>query len=68
MSHGGLMGIQEALYYGVPFIGFPLYGDQFLNVDNFVKKNMAIQMDYEKITAEQLIKNLNLILHDPNFK
>ncbi|XP_051153798.1 UDP-glucosyltransferase 2-like [Leptopilina boulardi] len=68
ITHGGLLGCQEAIYYSIPFIGFPLTVDQFINVDILVKKKMAIQMNHETMTAKNLIESLNLILLDPSYK
>jgi glucuronosyltransferase len=28
LTHGGFLSMEEAIYHGVPLIGFPLYGDQ----------------------------------------
>lgn len=68
MTHGGMMGSQEALFYSVPLIGFPQAIDQFINIDVFVRKHMAIQLDHETMTTEHLINSLNLILSDPSYK
>ncbi|XP_033219248.1 UDP-glucuronosyltransferase 2C1-like [Belonocnema kinseyi] len=68
IMHGGLMGIEEAIYYGVPLIGMPIYGDQFSNVRIVVKKNMAVRMDYRKITEQTLDKALKTVLTNPLFR
>ena len=38
LTHGGLLGTQEAIYYEIPLIGIPLCADQFFNINNYVKK------------------------------
>ncbi|XP_043467651.1 uncharacterized protein LOC122501928 [Leptopilina heterotoma] len=68
MTHGGLIGTQEALYHAVPMIGMPIYADQFFNVRIFVQKNMAIRIDYQKITTQSLDSALYLVLNNPLYR
>lgn len=68
MSHGGLGSSQEALYFGIPTIGIPLFADQFHNVDSFVKKGMSIKLVLEEISEKTLDFALNKILNNPEYK
>ncbi|XP_069670475.1 UDP-glucosyltransferase 2-like [Periplaneta americana] len=68
MTHGGLLGIQEAIYAGVPMLGIPMAHDQPLNVKNCVSKGVAVQLDYDSITTENVLKALNKVLHDPSYR
>ncbi|XP_051166045.1 UDP-glucosyltransferase 2-like isoform X2 [Leptopilina boulardi] len=68
ITHGGLLGVQEALYHGVPIIGMPIYADQFFNIRILVKKNMAVRLDYKKITSHSLNNALNLVLYNPLYR
>ncbi|XP_023318278.1 UDP-glucuronosyltransferase 2C1-like isoform X2 [Trichogramma pretiosum] len=61
ITHGGLMGSQEALYYGVPMIGIPLFGDQPINVDKFVQMKMSLKIDFDNLTTNSLDWALNEI-------
>lgn len=67
VTHGGLMGTLEAITYGVPMIGFPLYADQFNNMDLYVKKRLAIKLDLEKLTVASFDDALNKVLYDPSY-
>ncbi|XP_033228018.1 UDP-glucuronosyltransferase 2B31-like [Belonocnema kinseyi] len=68
ITHGGMLGIQEALYYKVPMIGIPLYSDQFRNVETVVSKNICIRLDLNQINQRSLDKALNAILNDPKYR
>lgn len=66
ITHGGLMGTTEAIYYGIPMVGIPLFGDQHINIANYVKKKVAVSLGSpEAITAEKLYGALKTVLHDP---
>ena len=62
------MGTQEAIHYGVPLIGMPLFGDQFVNVDLYVSKKIAIKLSIDDVTEEKLDAALNQILYNPKYK
>ncbi|XP_025159918.1 UDP-glucuronosyltransferase isoform X2 [Harpegnathos saltator] len=69
ITHGGLMGTQEAISYGVPMIGIPLFGDQRVNIQSYVRKKVAISLNsiYD-VTEEKLTSALNTILKDPTYR
>ncbi|XP_011168216.3 UDP-glucosyltransferase 2 [Solenopsis invicta] len=68
ITHGGLMSMQEAISFGVPMIGIPLFGDQFMNINAYVSKNVAIRLDVNTITEESMDEALNAILQDPLYR
>ncbi|XP_035737140.1 UDP-glucuronosyltransferase-like isoform X1 [Vespa mandarinia] len=68
ITHGGLMGTQEAISCGVPMIGVPIFGDQFSNVVNYVKKNIAIKLDYKNLSQDDMDAALNEILNNSTYR
>ncbi|KAF7998051.1 hypothetical protein HCN44_009449 [Aphidius gifuensis] len=68
VTHGGLLGTQEAIAWGVPMIGIPIFSDQFSNIDTYVKKNLAVYLDVHKLTAETLTNAVNDILKNPIYQ
>ncbi|KOX67539.1 UDP-glucuronosyltransferase 2B4 [Melipona quadrifasciata] len=68
ITHGGLMGTQEAIHYGVPMIGMPLFADQFINIANYMRHNIAIELELKTLTEEKMDNALNAILNDPKYR
>ncbi|XP_069675719.1 UDP-glucosyltransferase 2-like [Periplaneta americana] len=68
ITHGGLLGTQEAIYAGVPMLGIPIAFDQELNIRTYVTKGVAIQLDYESMSADSLLTSINELLNDPRYQ
>jgi len=69
ITHGGAMGLQEAISCSVPMIGIPLFADQYNNIKNYAQKKVAISLEsIEDITEEKLTWALNAILKDPSYR
>ena len=68
ITHGGLMGTQESIAYGVPMVGIPLFGDQPRNIKSYVQKNLAVMVEYEGITENTLTAAVKTILSNPVYK
>jgi UDP:flavonoid glycosyltransferase YjiC (YdhE family) len=67
ITHGGTNGIYEALYHGVPMIGFPFFVDQPYNIRFIESQGYAIMMDFESLTTEKLVSNIRQILTNPSY-
>jgi len=68
ITHSGNNGQYEAVYHGVPMIGFPLIGDQHYNGRILEEKGYGLSMDLFDFTAEQLLDNIHKILGDKSYK
>lgn len=68
ITHGGLGGIEEALYYGVPMIGIPLFSDQFRNVEAFIPKGMMLRIHFNELSGKTLDTALSSVLGNSDFK
>ncbi|XP_030384084.1 UDP-glucuronosyltransferase 3A1-like [Scaptodrosophila lebanonensis] len=64
MSHGGMMGTNEAVHCAVPVLGTPIYGDQFLNIAALVQRGMAVRVDYDDISEKTIYNALQEVLKE----
>lgn len=64
ISHCGLLGVQEAIYYGVPVVGIPIFVDQHTNAEKMESKGIAIKMKWKNLTKTSLIKAVQDIINN----
>ncbi|KAI9551886.1 hypothetical protein GHT06_022222 [Daphnia sinensis] len=68
ITHGGLLGTQEAAYHGVPMLGLPFGNDQRGNVAKVKSEGWGWQLDWDKINDSVLEETLNYLIHDPSVR
>lgn len=54
ITHGGLLSSTEAVYHGVPIIGIPVFGDQFLNMARAQYNGYGIKIAYNNLTETSI--------------
>lgn len=67
ISHCGLLGTIEALVEGVPILGFPIYGDQKMNMAKTMARGNGLQIYFDEITEESVEKALNELLSNSTY-
>ncbi|XP_030081307.1 UDP-glucuronosyltransferase 2B15-like [Drosophila hydei] len=67
ISHGGLFGTQEAVHYGVPVLGMPVYADQHLNIKKGEAAGYALSVNYHTVTEKELRYALTELLENPKY-
>lgn len=67
MSHGGLLGINEAVYAGVPILGIPIFADQSTNVNSLKRLGAAEILNYDKISKELVLEKMMQILSNARY-
>ncbi|XP_074660767.1 UDP-glucuronosyltransferase 2B20-like [Tubulanus polymorphus] len=68
INHCGNNGQSEALYHGVPMIGFPIFGDQQYNADRMVMKEFGLKMDMKEFQPEDLAHTIREIIDNPTYE
>ncbi|XP_068619914.1 UDP-glucosyltransferase 2-like [Battus philenor] len=68
ITHGGILSKIESIHFGVPTIGIPIYGDQFVNIEASVMKGIAMRVDLSDSFAEDLNKAVVEMLGNPSYR
>ncbi|XP_053657919.1 UDP-glycosyltransferase UGT5-like [Anopheles marshallii] len=68
ITHGGLGGIAEALFHGVPLVGIPMFGDQPVNLAKVEEEGWAYVLQYTELTRDKFAKAVHEVLHDPRYR
>ncbi|KAL6260459.1 hypothetical protein P5V15_007984 [Pogonomyrmex californicus] len=59
LGHGGLLGLTEATYVGLPMVLVPAFGDQYYNAAAAKTRGAALMLPYPDLTEESLRHALN---------
>ena len=62
ITHCGNNGQYEAVYHGVPMLGFPLFGDQQHNCFRMAEHGIGIRMDTVHSKITDIVQNIRLLL------
>nr|XP_032835544.1 UDP-glucuronosyltransferase 2A1-like [Petromyzon marinus] len=68
ITHGGTNGVYEAIYHGVPMLGFPLFGDQKDNLLRVQTRGVAIILDIIMVTAPEIQDALSLLINNSSYQ
>ncbi|KAJ8731401.1 hypothetical protein PYW07_004565 [Mythimna separata] len=68
ISHGGLIGTQEATFHGVPIVGIPIYADQYNNLLQAQSLGYGKILKYPHINEQTLSKTLNEVLTNNSYR
>ncbi|XP_075798756.1 UDP-glucuronosyltransferase 2B17-like [Microtus pennsylvanicus] len=68
VTHGGANGIYEAIHFGIPMIGIPLFGEQHDNIAYIVAKGAAVSLDFRTMTRADLLDALEAVIDNPLYK
>ncbi|XP_020804430.1 UDP-glucuronosyltransferase 2B15-like [Drosophila serrata] len=67
-GHGGTNGVIEAMHYGVPMLGMAIYSDQYHHVNQGKKAGYLLDLDYRKVTEEELRESLLELIENPKYR
>lgn len=67
ITHGGLLSLMEAVHYGKPVIGIPIFNDQKFNMAQAESQGYGITLDYDNITESSLREAVDAIFNDTSY-
>lgn len=68
ITHGGLGGLAEARYHGVPVLGIPIFAEQSGNVESAVREGWGLPVDYQTLDVVSFSRSLDEILNNDRFR
>ncbi|KAK9876731.1 hypothetical protein WA026_014969 [Henosepilachna vigintioctopunctata] len=67
ICHGGLNSNIESVFYGVPMLGIPFFGDQTLNIEEAQKAGYGVLLEKKYITEETFRMKIQEIVNNPQY-
>ena len=69
ITHAGMGGTGEAIYYGVPMIAIPQMDEQAITARQIERNGLGFALlDKGGITSEMLKEKIQILLNDPSYK
>uniref|UniRef100_A0A182YE14 UDP-glucuronosyltransferase n=1 Tax=Anopheles stephensi TaxID=30069 RepID=A0A182YE14_ANOST len=68
VTHGGLLSVQESVWYGIPMLGIPNYADQYQNVQRIERLGIGKKLLLEDVNPDTLRKKLLDVMEDARYK
>ncbi|XP_035998927.1 UDP-glucuronosyltransferase 2C1-like isoform X2 [Fundulus heteroclitus] len=68
VAHGGTNGVQEAIYYGVPVLGIPLFFDQYDNLLRLQERGAAKIIQLYEVNGHTFERGLKEVLYKDSYR
>ncbi|KAK5602599.1 hypothetical protein CRENBAI_007436 [Crenichthys baileyi] len=68
VAHGGTNGVQEAIYYGVPVLGIPLFFDQYDNLLRLQERGAAKIIQLADVNGHNFEKAIKELLYNVSYR
>ena len=68
ITHGGLGSVTEAMFYGVPIVGIPVFFDQFANTNVAADEGWALNVKFEDLNVEMFNEAIIEVLSNCSYR
>ncbi|XP_037543893.1 UDP-glucuronosyltransferase 2C1-like [Nematolebias whitei] len=68
IAHGGTNGVQEAIYYGVPVLGIPLFFDQYDNLIRLQERGSAKILKLADFNGQTFKESIEEVLYNDSYR
>uniref|UniRef100_A0A3F2Z141 UDP-glucuronosyltransferase n=1 Tax=Anopheles minimus TaxID=112268 RepID=A0A3F2Z141_9DIPT len=68
VSHGGIFGTQESIYWARPILFVPFYGDQHSNALKFQRAGIGLTLQIINVTVDDFRSKVERIVQGPEFQ
>ena len=68
VTHGGISGVKESLFFGVPMVVVPFFYDQPGNAARVVYHGLGIHLPAREVSAANLGASMERVLAEPSFR
>lgn len=65
INHGGLFGVMEAIYQGIPMLSFPVFAEQHMNSIRANTNGYGKYIPFNELTEEKMMVYLEELLKNP---
>nr|XP_034195551.1 2-hydroxyacylsphingosine 1-beta-galactosyltransferase-like [Osmia lignaria] len=65
---GGLQSTEEAIHYGVPIVGIPIFVDQIFRIKKLVSHGVGRMLEIKKYDEETFRETINDVLNNERYK
>ncbi|XP_001653288.2 UDP-glucuronosyltransferase 2B20 [Aedes aegypti] len=68
ITHSGLLSTQEAIYNGVPIIGFPVFADQHQNINYCMEQGVGKKLLIKDVKSSDLANAIRELMTDGSYR
>uniref|UniRef100_A0A1W7R8B9 UDP-glucuronosyltransferase n=1 Tax=Aedes albopictus TaxID=7160 RepID=A0A1W7R8B9_AEDAL len=68
ITHSGLLSTQEAVYNGVPIIGFPVFADQHQNINYCIEQGVGKRLSIKDVKSSELVNAIREVMTDERYR